>query len=129
MKKILRLMMFIILIFFFTYIVCSYVNKKNEIYINIDDNSYGVIDNKREIDRTQLYYFNGKYKKTNYKCIEEISSIDNIKVISLNEKYHIDEIYIVCPKIRIYVIYDELIYEKKEYKKELISLIVNYINQ
>jgi len=125
MKKVIRIIVIILIIYCTCYITCEYnaYKAEKEIYLNIYDNSYGTTENGTVINKTFLSFFDGDYVKTKYAEITDIVDAEWIEKISLSDKYHVDEIYIVHPNIKVYVVYNDLIYEKKVYTEDIRGML------
>lgn len=117
-------------IYFTIFFLCKYIeyHSDKEIYLLISSNNYGITDKRENISKANLAYFDGAYIRTKYRSINEIKEREEIITVSMSDEYCVDELYIVYPQMRVFVLYNEFIYEIKQYSDSLLHFLQRLYN-
>ncbi|MCI8643748.1 MAG: hypothetical protein HFG79_09815 [Lachnospiraceae bacterium] len=130
MKKIFHYLMkpiiFVSAIYLLTFLLCKYWNYVEDSHIYIltysREDGYGITDDGQLIDWSHIRCFEGPYARTSYNSIDQIKCEDII-IISLNHPFQVDKLYVVYPEMRVFVIYNNFIFQMEYYDQIIYNLL------
>ncbi len=124
-KKLVKSFVIIAILFCSSFLICRYIKYKSleQIYLDIFSESYGTTDTGKILEKNSLYYFSGDYIRTKYMNINDIIDNKYSIIIYLSEKNDVNELYIIYPRMQVFTIYNDLIYELKTYNDSVLSFL------